>query len=201
MDLIRQVNYDLEFDEDDNDGMLDVFEVNTLKPKYESRSHWRRFPAAYLTFLKRFLYRFELYLDVHDVIHADRGGYSTSKDSIRRLKQYIQYMDGVIMEAWDQCRDAAVEDELGPDWRCPALDRWLCLEFHIGRHGIEDVEAYIKNSGAGLDEDPFEFGRIDIHPHVSSAYMYIWHRLDQIRGVRPRLASRRGVRLRHRYDE
>jgi len=31
MDLIRQVKYDLEFDEHDNDGMLDVYEFNTLK--------------------------------------------------------------------------------------------------------------------------------------------------------------------------
>jgi len=53
MDLIRQVKYDLEFDEHDNDGMLDVYEFNTLKLKHESRSHWRRFPAAYFTFLSR----------------------------------------------------------------------------------------------------------------------------------------------------
>lgn len=166
--LIRQVNYDLEFDEDDNDGMIDVYEVNILKPKHQSRSHWRRFPAAYFAFLKRILYRFELYIDVHDVINENRGDYSFGKDPIRMLKQYIQYMDGVIMEAWEQCRAAAVDDELGPDWRCPALDKWLCLEFHAKRHGIEDVERYIKESGAGLNEDPFEFGRLYMYYHVSA---------------------------------
>jgi hypothetical protein len=82
------------------------------------------------------------------------------------LKLYIQYTDGVIMEAWDQCRDAAVTDELGPDWRCPALDRWLCLEFYIKRHSIEDVETFIQNSGEKLNEDPFEFGKLNIYSHV-----------------------------------
>jgi hypothetical protein len=168
MDLIRQVKYDLEFDEHDNDGMLDVYEFNTLKLKHESRSHWRRFPAAYFTFLSRLLYRFELYLEVYDVIHANREDYSStsSKDSIRMLKLYIQYMNGVIMEAWEQCREAAVADELGPDWRCPALDRWLRLEFYIKRHSIEDVETYLRNSGEGLNEDPFEFGRLNMYSHV-----------------------------------
>jgi hypothetical protein len=168
MGLIRQVKYVLEFDEDDNDGMLDVYEVNTLKLKHESHSHWRRFPAAYLTFLNRILYRFELYLNIHDVIHANRADYSSmsNKYSIRMLKLYIQYTDGVIMEAWDQCRDAAVADELGPDWRCPALDRWLCLEFYMKRHSIEDVETFIRNSGEKLNEDPFEFGKLNIYSHV-----------------------------------
>jgi hypothetical protein len=140
--------------------MIDVYEVNILKLKHESRSHWRRFPAAYFAFIKCLLYRFELYLDVHDVIHDNRGDYSYSKDSIRKLKQYIQYMDGVIMEIWEQCHAAVVDDELGSDWRCPALDKWLCLEFHVKRHGIEDVETYIEESGVGLNEDSFEFGTL-----------------------------------------
>ena len=77
-------------------------------------------------------------------------------------------MDGVIMEAWDQCRVAVVAEELGPDWCCPALDRWLCLEFYVRRHDILDVELYIKDSGAGLNEDPFEFSRLDVYSHVYS---------------------------------
>ena len=67
------------------------------------------------------------------------------------------------MEAWEQCRAAAVADELGSDWRCPALDRWLCLEFYVRRHGIDDVELYIKESGVGLNEDPFEFGMLYVY--------------------------------------
>ena len=35
--LIRQVRYKMEFDEEKNDGMLDVFEVNTLKPKEDQK--------------------------------------------------------------------------------------------------------------------------------------------------------------------
>ena len=181
MNLICQVTYELAFDEDKNDGMLDVFEVNTLRPKHQSRSHWRRFPAAYLPFLKRFLYRFELYLDVYDIVHGMRGDSLLSKDSVQKLKQYIQYMDGVVMEAWEQCRAAAADDELGADWRCPALDKWLCVEFSVKRHDIEDVELYnIEHSGAGLNEDPFELGRLYVPSHVSLVYMCIWHRLDRI---------------------
>ena len=33
--LIRQVRYKLEFDENENDGMLYIFEVNVLKPIHE----------------------------------------------------------------------------------------------------------------------------------------------------------------------
>jgi hypothetical protein len=151
MGLIRQVVYDLDFNEDADDGMLDIYEVNILKPKDEFRTHWRRFPAAYLPFLNCFLYRFELYLDVHDVVHGSRSNHSFSKDSVRCLKQYILYMNGVMMEAWDQCRAAAVAQELGADWRCPALDRWLNLEFHVKRHDVKDVQLYIvQNSGSGL---------------------------------------------------
>jgi len=180
MGLIRQVLYDLDFDEDDNDGMLDVYEVNTLiKQKDEARTHWRRFPAAYLTFLRRFLYRFELYLDVHDIVHGSRSDHPFSKDSIRSLKQYILYMDGVMMEAWEQCRVAAVAQELGADWRCPALDRWLSLEFHVKRHDVKDVQMYnIRNSGSGLNDDPFELGMLDVYSHVPLFYMSIRHRLD-----------------------
>src|ERR1700676_354862 len=57
LSLIRQVRYELEFDEDQNDGMLDVFEINILKPKNEQKKLWRRFPASYLPFLKRILYQ------------------------------------------------------------------------------------------------------------------------------------------------
>jgi len=133
------------------------------------------FPAAYFTFLSCLLYRFELYLEVYDVIHANREDYSStsSKDSIWMLKLYIQYMNGVIMEAWEQCCKAAVADELGPDWRCPALDRWLRLEFYIKRHSIEDVETYLRNSGEGLNEDPFEFGRLNVYSHVLWLHVYL----------------------------
>jgi len=192
MDLIRQVHYDLDFDEDENDGMFDIYEINILQLKHKSRSHWRRFPAAYFTFLKRLLYRFELYLRVHDVIHGGRGDYSFSKDSIRKLRQYIQYMDGVIMEAWEQCRLAAVAEALGAGWRCPALDRWLLLEFYVNRHGIEDLERYIENSGVGLNDNPFTLGRLDTHLHMSYFYVYI---LAQI-GPNMRRPSLTGITVR-----
>lgn len=167
MNLIRQVNYDLEFDEEDNDGMLDVYEINILKPKNEARNHWRRFPAAYFAFLKRFLYRFELYVDIHDINNEERGRHSFTKNSLRELKLYIQYMDSVLVDAWEQCRVAAVNDELGPDWRCPALDKWLCLEFHIKRHNIEDVERRITSAASQLEEDSFEFGEYNACSHIS----------------------------------
>jgi hypothetical protein len=174
MGLIRQVVYDLVFNEDADDGMLDIYEVNILKPKDEFRTHWRRFPAAYFPFLNRFLYRFELYLDVHDVVHGSRGNHSFSKASVRCLKQYILYMNGVMMEAWDQCRAAGVAQELGADWRCPALDRWLNLEFHVKRHDVKDVQLYIvQNSGSGLDEDPFELGMLDVYLHVR-LFLYLY---------------------------
>jgi hypothetical protein len=171
MGLIRQVLYDLDLDEDDNDGMLDIYEVNTLKPKDEARTHWRRFPAAYLPFLKRFFYRFELYLDIHDIVHGSHNDPPFDKDSVRCLKQYIRYMDNVMMEAWEQCRVAAIAQELSPDWRCPALDRWLSLEFHVKRHDVRDVQLYkVKNSGSGLNEDPFELGMLDVYSHVPLFY-------------------------------
>jgi hypothetical protein len=75
MDLIRQVNYELEFDLDNNNGMLDVYDVSMLRPEDERRSLWMMFPAAYRTFLKHFLYRFKLYIDVHDIIVIDPRNY------------------------------------------------------------------------------------------------------------------------------
>lgn len=163
MNLICQVHYNLEFDEEDNDGMLDVYEVNTFKPKHQRWSHWRRFPAVYLTFLKCLLFRFELYLDTYEVVD---GSHEFSKDSVRTLKQYIHYMDGVIMESWEQCCAAAVTDKLGPDWRCPALDRWLCVEFHVKRPSSEDVELHTGTSRENLNEDPFELGILYVFLHV-----------------------------------
>jgi hypothetical protein len=82
MDLIRQVNYELEFDLDNNNGMLDVYDVSMLRPEDEQRSLWMMFPGAYRTFLKCFLYRFELYIDVHDIIVIDPRNYSFDRESI-----------------------------------------------------------------------------------------------------------------------
>jgi hypothetical protein len=168
MDMIRQVDYELELDIDDNDVMLDVFEVNMLLPVQQQRSHWRRFPAAYFTFMKCLLYCFELYIDVHDIVTSKPRDYPFSKDTIQKLKHYIQYMDGVFMEAWEQCRIAGVADELGPDWRCPAINRWLCLEFYVSKHDILDVELYVRTSGVGLNDDPFEFGMLEVYSCVYS---------------------------------
>ena len=56
LSLICQVRYKVEFDENENDGMLDIFEVNVLKLIHEQRSHWRRFPTLYLPFIKCIIY-------------------------------------------------------------------------------------------------------------------------------------------------
>ena len=168
LSLIRQVRYELEFDEDQNDGMLDVFEVNILKPKDEQKKLWRRFPASYLPFLKCFLYQFELYIDSLGSIMEGRPKSSDNAEAIRKLKHYIQYMDNVIMQIWEDTRIAAVEDELGPDWRFPPLDEWLCVEYHIKRHDMSDVEKYIAQTRDWMSNDPFEMSTL-IHKHNSSS--------------------------------
>jgi hypothetical protein len=106
------------------------------------------------------------------------------------------------MEAQEQCRLAAVAGELAPDWHCPALDRWLRLEFYAKRHNILDMEQYIPNSGAGLNEDPFQFGRLRcLFPWIFFFTCILGQRLVQIRDIRPQVASRRGVRVRSCNDE
>jgi len=163
LSLIRQVRYELEFDKDQNDGMLDVFEINILKPKNEQKKLWRRFPASYLPFLKRILYQFELYIDSLGLItEGPKSSYNA--EAIRKLKHYIQYMDNVIMQIWEDTRIAAVKDELGPDWRCPPLDEWLCVEYHIKRHDMPDVEKYNAQTRDWMRSDPFEMGKL-IHTH------------------------------------
>src|ERR1700676_4799870 len=86
LSLIQQVRYKLKFDEDQNDGMLDVFKVNTLKPKDEQKKHWWRFPASYLPFLKCILYQFELYIDSLGLIMEGHPKSSYNAESIRKLK-------------------------------------------------------------------------------------------------------------------
>jgi hypothetical protein len=165
--LINQVRYELEFDEDENDGMLDVFEVNILQPKDKQKKHWRRFPASYLPFLKCMFYQFELYIDSLDSITKSRPKSSYTSNSIRKLKHYIQYMDNVIVQIWEDARIAGVKDELGPDWRCSSLDAWLRVEYHIKRHDILDVEKYIAEAGDWTSSDPFEMGKL-VHIHNPS---------------------------------
>src|SRR5882762_1173922 len=161
LSLIRQVRYEYK---DQNDGMLDVFEVNTLKPKDEQKRHWRRFLALYLPFLKCILYQFELYIDSLGSIMEGHPKLSYNAEAIRKLKHYIQYMDNVIMQIWEDTRIAAVKDELGPDWRCPPLDEWLCVEYHIKRHDMPDVEKYNAQTRDWMRSDPFEMGKL-IHTH------------------------------------
>ena len=101
LSLIRQVRYEVEFDENENDGMWDIFEVNVLKPIHEQRSHWRRFPAPYLPFIKCIIYRTDLYIDSLDSIVENHPKSSYSMEAVRKLKYYIQYTDNVIMQIWE----------------------------------------------------------------------------------------------------
>lgn len=188
LSLIRQVRYNVEFDEDENDGMLDIFEVNVLKPIHEQRSHWRRFPASYLPFIKRIIYRTDLYIDSLDSIVDNRPKSSYSMEAVRKLKYYIQYTDNVIMQIWEDTRLAAMDNELGPDWRCPSLDQWLRIEFYVKRHDISDVETYMSESQDWLMSDPFELGK----------FIYICNKLsDTINtleiGLNMRLPSLYGI--------
>jgi hypothetical protein len=139
--------------------MLDVFEVNVLQPTHNQRSHWRRFPASYLPFVKRIIYQTDLYIDSLDSILENNPKSSYSIEAIRKLKFYIQYTDNVIMQIWEDTRIAAIDNELGPDWRCASLDEWLRVEYHVKRHDIEDVEVYIRKSRDWLTSDPFELGK------------------------------------------
>src|SRR5882762_5052475 len=112
LSLFRQVRYELEFDEDQNDGMLDVFEINILKPKNEQKKLWRRFPASYLPFLKRILYQFELYIDSLGLItEGPKSSYNA--EAIWKLKHYIQYMDNVIMQIWEDNSDCGCQGRTG----------------------------------------------------------------------------------------
>ena len=82
LSLIRQVRYEVEFNENENDGMLDIFEVNVLKPIHEQRSHWQRFSASYLPFIKCIIYRTDLYIDSLDSIVENRPKSSYSMEAI-----------------------------------------------------------------------------------------------------------------------
>ena len=151
----------MEFDKEKNDGMLDVFEVNTLKPKEDQKKHWQRFPASYLEFLQCFNYQFKLYIESLDLLIKTRSKSSYLSEAIRKLKHYVQYMDNVIMEIWEDTRVAAVDDDLGADWRCTSLDEWLRMEYHIRRHDILDVERYVTaESRDWMSADPFELGKL-----------------------------------------
>jgi len=159
LSLIRQVHYELEFDENENDGMLDIFEVNILKPIHEQRSHWRRFPASYLPFVKCIIYWTDLYIDSLNSIIENCPKSSYSMEAIWKLKYYIQYTDNVIMQIWEDTRIAAMDNELGPDWCCASLDQWLRIEYYVKRHDISDVETYMSESQDWLMSDPFELGK------------------------------------------
>jgi hypothetical protein len=194
--------------------MLDVLEVNILKPKDEQRRHWRRFPASYLQFLKCFIYQSQLYLDSLDSITTNARKLPGTAESvqkskhhpksnpkveaIRTLKHYIHYMDNVIMQIWEDTRTAAVKDELGPDWRCSALDEWLLVEYHVKRHDTPDVEKYYAQTSLTdwMSSDPFELGKlIHILDHLPIRLMHC--RLDRIRAFRSWMASRRCTQLHH----
>jgi hypothetical protein len=86
--LIRQVRYEVEYDENQNDGMLDVLEVNILKPKDKQRRHWRRFPASYLQFLKRFIYQSQLYIDSLDSMTTNARKLPGTAESVQKLKHH-----------------------------------------------------------------------------------------------------------------
>ena len=157
--LIHQVCYKLEFDENDNDGMLDVFEVNVLKPIHEQQSHWRRFPTLYLPFVKCIIYQTDLYIDSLDSIIKNCPKSSYSMEAIWKLKYYIQYTDNVIMQIWEDTRIAAMDNELGPDLHCASLDQWHRIEYYVKWHNISDVETYMGELQDWFMSDPFELGK------------------------------------------
>ena len=159
LSLIRQVRYELEFNKNENDGMLDIFEVNVLKPIHEQRSHWRRFPASYLLFVKSIIYRTDLYIDSLNSIIENCPKSSYSMESIQKLKYYIQYTDNVIMQIWEDTRIAAMDNELGPDLHCASLDQWHRIEYYVKWHNISDVETYMGELQDWFMSDPFELGK------------------------------------------
>jgi len=83
----RQVLYDWTSTRMTTMGMLDIMRWTHSKPKDEARTHWRRFPAAYLPFLKRFFYRFDFTLTFMILFTAVIMILHSTRTSVRCLKQ------------------------------------------------------------------------------------------------------------------
>jgi hypothetical protein len=89
------------------------------------------------------------------VTHARR-----EQDLIVTLNQHLVHLDMTLDWVWEE---TCIADEMNGNWRCPLLDQWLSIEFHIQWHNLFDVKDF-KEEDEGNHEklgiDPFNLGKI-----------------------------------------
>jgi hypothetical protein len=139
-------------------GLIDVWSENILG---KTAAHWRWFPAVYTDHLQRIFYRLGLYFEVLDSLVSHRA--SATSVAIRELKIYINYIDKVLDDVWEETRLADDSNLLTATWRSPAFDKWLVKEYVVGRHdgnslGDASAEWDASQSGPFLGENPMELG-------------------------------------------
>jgi hypothetical protein len=157
---VRQIAFCIRDDAaESKDGLLAVYSLNIYERPLRSPKLWRIIPAAYGDYLRRILHRnVHLFLTL-DMIKERQIVVSDSDAVVDYISRYIVYNDVVLDNFWERVRVETIHDNLGPDWRSRDMDRWLAIDYHVGKHSAASLEAYIKTHGdASLQDDPIEFG-------------------------------------------
>lgn len=150
---IRQIRYFINTNTPQRKGFIDVWSVNIYSKGQQDINHWRWLPAVYTDHLRRIFYRFNIYFSVLDCVK-----WGKRPQDLNALKIHISYLDKVLDEIWDEVRIAGEDDKLIPTWRSAVFDEWLRIEFLVGRHDPDALNAY-KKAGKTLEEDPMELGK------------------------------------------
>jgi hypothetical protein len=199
LNKIRQIVYRIETDGPaKRKGLIDVWADNVFA---KSTGHWRWFPAVYSDHLLRIFYRLGLYFEILDFLALNRS--ASKSAAITELKIYINYIDKVLDDIWEETRIADQDNTLTATWRCPTLERWLLKEHTIGRHdekSIRDasIEWNVDELGPFMTGNPMELGKHLLHPSVFASLLTKMNtqRLDRVRCQDPRLAPWGTIRLR-----
>lgn len=142
MALIEQIVYFISNDKDTKDGFIDVWAKNLFKNNEEYM--WRKMPAFYEIHLLRMFLRMELLLKASKI---DDLSESTSA----LVNKNIVYLDKVLDKIWKEARQA--EHSMTTTWRSDALDDWMIIEFVVGRHDHDHINALEDIADLGQDVD------------------------------------------------
>lgn len=141
-------------------GLIAIYSTNIYLVPVPPPTKWRELPAIYKDHISRLISRNTHFICVHDHLSAKPHLVTTeTQEILNHLRCYISYNDKVMDMIWDEARDAVNKDLMGPEWRSPALNRWLAMDYLIEGHSTDAQEWFRMNDQEDLlKDDPMRFG-------------------------------------------
>lgn len=101
---------------------------------------------------------------IHELMEVDKHmlNWDDREIVLDELRNYIAYTDNVLDAIWEEANDEG--DAINADWRSDTLDKWLIIEYYVGRHSPDDLSAYdSEHDPLDNDEDALSLGKISLY--------------------------------------